>query len=350
MTTVMEVLGSQDAPAGIVTIAPEDTVVTAARTMRQHNIGCLVVADADGRITGIISERDITGRVVARLADPAKTLVRDVMTNPVVTCAREASLTEVQGLMHKCRIRHVAVVDHGIPVGMVSTRQIVARQLVEEGEMRNVAMLSLAKLAESRDPETGAHLERVREFTRILALRLSRLERYADCLDQRVVELMRVTSVLHDIGKVGIPDSVLLKPGRLDETEFEIMKTHAEIGARTLELALQVLPDADFLRMARDIAGFHHERFDGKGYPCKLAGERIPLPARIFAVADVYDALVSKRVYKKAFTHTVAKNIIIEGKGTQFDPDVVQAFLECQEEFHIVACENEDYALAVAVT
>ncbi|MCL2641230.1 MAG: response regulator [Phycisphaerales bacterium] len=200
-------------------------------------------------------------------------------------------------------------------------------------ETRDLTIFALAKLAESRDPETGQHLERVRYYARSLASEMATQPKFKNVLTQSVVTLIYQTSPLHDIGKVGIPDSVLLKPDRLDDIEFEIMKTHARAGAETLDKALRMHPSAAFLRMARDIAASHHERFDGQGYPDGLAGEQIPLAARIFALADVYDALVSKRVYKPGFTHDVAKKIIRDGRGTQFDPDVVDAFLRCEPQF-----------------
>jgi putative two-component system response regulator len=200
-------------------------------------------------------------------------------------------------------------------------------------ETRDVAIFAMAKLAESRDVETGAHLERVMNYARILAQQLPIMGKYVDEIDPEFVRLVYSTSPLHDIGKVGIPDGVLLKPGRLDDREFEIMKTHTTLGAQTLEAALLRFPGAKFLRMARDIAASHHERWDGKGYPSGLAGESIPLCARIVALADVYDALTSKRVYKNAFAHEVAKSIIVKDSGTHFDPNVVEAFLAAEPAF-----------------
>src|SRR5207244_11500403 len=146
-------------------------------------------------------------------------------------------------------------------------------------ETRDVAIFSLAKLAESRDPETGAHLERVQGYCRALAQQLAADRQFADEIDPEFMRLLYATSPLHDIGKVGIPDSVLLKPGRLSDREFEIMKTHTSIGGQTLDAALKRFPKTKFLRMARDIAAAHHERFDGSGYPAGLAGEQIPLSA-----------------------------------------------------------------------
>jgi putative two-component system response regulator len=200
-------------------------------------------------------------------------------------------------------------------------------------ETREVAIFALAKLAESRDTDTGRHLERVQRYSRVLAQYLAKNPKFEQELDAEFIRLIYLTSPLHDIGKVGIPDSVLLKPGRLSDDEFDIMKTHTTIGADTLAAALEQFPGARFLEMGRDIAATHHERWDGKGYPRQLAGEQIPLGGRIVAVADVFDALTSKRVYKAAFTPMVAKNIIVQDSGKHFDPDVVEAFLACEQEF-----------------
>jgi putative two-component system response regulator len=200
-------------------------------------------------------------------------------------------------------------------------------------ETRDVAIFALARLAESRDPETGAHLERVQSYSRRLAQQLAADPKYHDWIDPEYVRLIYLTSPLHDIGKVGIPDSVLLKPGPLTKREVAIMRTHAAIGAETLDSALRRFPEASFLRMARDIAISHHEWFDGSGYPGGLRGEEIPLAGRIVALADVYDALTTKRVYKESFAHDVARSIIVEESGTHFDPDVVKAFFESEDDF-----------------
>jgi putative two-component system response regulator len=202
-------------------------------------------------------------------------------------------------------------------------------------ETRDLTIFAMAKLAESRDPETGAHLERIREYCRILAEHLSRQVAFRDLVDDEYIQTLYLTSPLHDIGKVGIPDRVLLKPGPLTDDEFEVMKQHTVIGGRTLEAVRGAHSGATFLQMATDIAWSHHERFDGTGYPRGRAGEQIPLSARIVAVADVYDALTTKRVYKPAFEHSRARSLIFEGKGTQFDPAVVEAF--CATDSRIVA-------------
>ncbi|MCW5769480.1 MAG: response regulator [Phycisphaeraceae bacterium] len=200
-------------------------------------------------------------------------------------------------------------------------------------ETRDMTIFALAKLAESRDPETGAHLERVRSYCRILARDLAGRGPYQQEINDEFVHLIYLTSPLHDIGKVGIPDSVLLKPGRLSDQEFAIMKMHAEFGAQTLEAALRAYPGVKFLEMARDIAATHHERWNGSGYPKGLANDAIPLSGRIVAVADVYDALTSRRAYKAAFSHEVAKSMITADSGSHFDPAIVESFLRMEQQF-----------------
>lgn len=200
-------------------------------------------------------------------------------------------------------------------------------------ETRDVAIFALARLAESRDPETGAHLERVQHYSRLLAQRMAALPNYRDKIDGEFIRLVFITSPLHDIGKVGIPDAVLLKPGPLSAREYSVMKTHVTIGAECLDAALRRYPEARFLQIARDIAATHHEWYDGTGYPNGLKGDDIPLCGRIVALADVYDALTCKRVYKEEFAHDIARSIIIQEAGTHFDPDVVAAFCDVESEF-----------------
>ena len=200
-------------------------------------------------------------------------------------------------------------------------------------ESRDLTIFALAKLAESRDPETGAHLERIREYCRVISEEVARSPQGGERIDGDFVQMMYLTSPLHDIGKVGIPDSVLLKPGRLTPDEMEIMKRHTIIGGETLEVLASAHPEARFLELARDIAWTHHERFDGRGYPRGLRGHQIPLCGRILALADVYDALNSKRVYKEAYSHEMARELILEGRGSQFDPRIVDAFLAREADF-----------------
>ncbi len=314
----------------IIRVYPEDTVTTAARRMAENKIGCLLVTDEQHKLVGIVSERDIIARVVGAAVDPLQKLVRDIMTTNVATCSLGTPISTVQKTMNDTQTRHLPITDNGVAIGMISTRDLMAYQCDRAYTSRDLTIFAMAKLTESRDPETGSHLERVCNYSRVLAEELGTNEKYTDTIDETFVRLIYATSPLHDIGKISIPDYVLLKPGHLDNDEFDIMKTHTTLGAETLDLALKRFPEAEFLRMARDIAASHHERIDGlEG----LAGDEIPLSARIFAPADVYDALVSKRVYKTAFTHDIAKNIIVEGKGTQFDSDVVEAFLRREQEF-----------------
>ena len=200
-------------------------------------------------------------------------------------------------------------------------------------ESRELMIFALAKLAESRDQETGAHLERMREYARILAEELSQAEKFQHIIDGEYANLIYLTSPLHDIGKVAIPDSILLKPGRLTPAEFEVMKSHTILGAKTLEEVAQHHPKAGFLQMAKDIAISHHEKYDGSGYPYGISGDEIPLCGRITAVADVYDALTCKRVYKEAYNHETAKKILLNGSGTSFDSRIIQAFLRREEDF-----------------
>ena len=209
-------------------------------------------------------------------------------------------------------------------------------------ESRDVFIFSLAKLAESRDTDTGAHLERIREYSKLLAEGLSELPKYENVIDADFVRTIYATSPLHDIGKVGIPDGILLKPGKLTADEYEIMKTHTLIGYEALESAVKGNPSAKFFRFARDIVLTHHERWDGKGYPRGLMGEEIPLSGRIVSVADVYDALTTKRVYKPAFPHEQAVEIISEGRGTAFDPDVVDVFMEGLDEVERIRARLEE--------
>ncbi len=205
------------------------------------------------------------------------------------------------------------------------------RELVKT---QNAVIFGLAKLAESRDNDTGEHLDRIRTYVTILANDLSHSR--AD-VDEEFVHNLALASSLHDVGKVGIPDSILLKPGRLTQEEREVMELHALIGGECLEAIQSRLGDNAFMQIAKQVAYYHHERWDGRGYPHHLSGEQIPLVARIVAVADVYDALTSKRPYKQPMSHLESKSIVCSGSGTQFDPEVVAAFLRHEEEFEAIS-------------
>ncbi len=176
-------------------------------------------------------------------------------------------------------------------------------------------------------------MERIRHYSKELTTAILKLDNSPKEIDALFLDNIFLTSPLHDIGKIGISDNILLKPGRLNDKEFQIMKRHAVIGFDTLNEALEKYPKADYLRMSAEIALSHHEKFDGSGYPNGLKGEEIPLSARIVALADVYDALVCKRVYKEAYQHDMARSIIEKERGTDFDPMVVDAFLSCEDKF-----------------
>jgi putative two-component system response regulator len=206
--------------------------------------------------------------------------------------------------------------------------QEVARRMAENQLIQEVSIHALAHLAETRDPETGNHLRRTQEYVRTLARSLQHHPRFSAYLDERTVNALAQSAPLHDIGKVGIPDHILLKPGKLTPEEWEIMKTHAEIGAQAIAQAeADSTRPVEFLRIAQEIARGHHEKWDGSGYPNALAGEEIPISARLMALADVFDALICARVYKPAMPMEEAYRIIVAGSGSHFDPDVVAAFV-----------------------
>lgn len=203
---------------------------------------------------------------------------------------------------------------------------------------QDVTIVAFSSLAEARDNETGQHIQRTQNYVRELALAVRGTEPFAAELDDEAIGLLFKSAPLHDIGKVAIPDSILLKPGRLTPEEFEIMKSHAEHGRCAIQAAERSLGiENSFLRYALEIAYSHHEKWDGSGYPLGLAGEAIPLAARLMAVADVYDALISRRVYKPPMDHEEAVGIIADGRGTHFDPVLVDAFLSIQGRFAEIA-------------
>lgn len=208
----------------------------------------------------------------------------------------------------------------------------VDQQNKEIIDSRDLIVFALANLADSRDPETGEHLQRIRSYCKILATYLSQHGPYTDQIDESFITRIYQASPLHDIGKVGIPDVILLKPGRLTDREFDLMKQHSIIGATALENVAQHGEAGGFLHMAIEIARSHHERWDGSGYPDKISGSQIPLSARIAAVADVFDAMTSVRVYKAAFTSEVTRSMMVEESGKHFDPHVIEAFEACFDE------------------
>ncbi len=215
----------------------------------------------------------------------------------------------------------------------------VLERTAELVSSQEALVLGLARLAELRDPDTALHLERTKRYVRVLATALRSHPLFAPELDDHTIEMLTRATPLHDIGKVGVPDAVLLKPGALTPDETATMRQHAEFGGDALAWAEHRSGPNRFLRLARDIAYYHHERWDGGGYPYGLTGSDIPLPARLMALADVYDALVSERVYKRAMGPIEARRLILAERGRQFDPDVVDAFLDNAGEFERIARE-----------
>ena len=208
----------------------------------------------------------------------------------------------------------------------------VREEMETRHNIQNHVIEALANLIETRDAGTGEHIIRTKQYVGMLAAAMREDERFKDELNDGTIELMKNAAPLHDVGKISIPDSILLKPGKLTKEEFEVMKTHAPIGGEIIENVFAGMNDAEFLKMAEDIASAHHERWDGTGYPDGLKGEDIPLAARIMAVADVFDALVSVRVYKGAISPQDALDIIYSESGTHFDPDIIRVVRTISDE------------------
>jgi putative two-component system response regulator len=221
--------------------------------------------------------------------------------------------------------------------------ELVTERTRELALTQEVTIYTLANLAETRDPETGGHIRRTQTYVRLLAERLQHHPRFSAQLDAYTIELLYKSAPLHDVGKVGVSDAILLKPGKLTTEEFDAMKLHTSYGRDALHAAVEQLGETSFLRYAQEIAYTHHEKWDGTGYPQGLKGNEIPLSGRLMALADVYDALISKRVYKPPFPHTKAVTIIEESSGTHFDPEIVAVFLESAEDFRHTALEFADY-------
>lgn len=219
----------------------------------------------------------------------------------------------------------------------------IARRMHENQVIQDVTIRALARLAETRDNETGNHILRTQAYVEALARRARMHPRFAAALDEHAIALIAKSAPLHDIGKVGIPDQVLLKPGKLTAQEWEVMKTHARLGAEAIARAVEdTHQPVEFLAHARQIALHHHERWDGSGYPDGLAGDAIPLSARLMALADVFDALISRRVYKGAMSPDEARHIMQEQRGRHFDPDLLDLFLAGFEDFCAIAQRYPD--------
>lgn len=220
---------------------------------------------------------------------------------------------------------------------------LVRERTLELALTQEATIESMGTLAEYRDPETGGHIKRTQNYVKILANHLSDHPRFSGFLDGSMIERLYRSAPLHDIGKVGVRDNILLKPGRLTDDEFEEMKKHIYFGNNAILSTEKNLGQNTFLSLAREIAFGHHEKWDGSGYPLGLKEDAIPISARLMAVADVYDALISKRVYKPPYPHETAKKIMVAGKGIHFDPDVLDAFLDLEQTFRTIALEYADF-------
>lgn len=210
-------------------------------------------------------------------------------------------------------------------------------------KMQDAIIMAMASLAETRDNETGNHIRRTQNYVATLARSLKNHPRFSRELSEENIELLYKSAPLHDIGKVGIPDNILLKPGKLTSEEFEIMKLHTNYGRETILSVEKYLGESnEFLRFAREITYSHQEKWDGSGYPENLVGDAIPISARLMAVADVYDALITKRVYKEAFSHDESLSIMRKGRGTHFDPDILDAFFLIADEFQEIAARYKE--------
>ncbi|MCC8998155.1 MAG: two-component system response regulator [Candidatus Contendobacter sp.] len=229
---------------------------------------------------------------------------------------------------------------------LADQNQFLERKVLERTEeldrTKYAAIFCMASLVEARDNETGKHLLRTQNYVRTLAEKLKDHPRFAHYLDEHTIELLYKTAPLHDIGKVGVPDRILLKPGKLDPEEWELMKKHPDYGHQALLRAEQEMGTTDFLQLAKEIIYTHHEKWDGSGYPRGLKEDEIPIAGRLMAIADVYDALINRRVYKNRFLHEDAVEMIRQAAGHHFDPDVAEAFLEQQEEFKRIASVYAD--------
>ena len=242
------------------------------------------------------------------------------------------------GLLEQRIKNHLSLKDHADNLETMVLKRTRMLNLTQ-----NVTIEIAGNIAEYRDPETGEHIKRTKNFVKCLAVAMREYNKHLETvLNDTYIELLVKSAPLHDIGKVGIPDSVLLKPGKLTQGEFEQMKLHTTYGRNIIRSSEESLGTDSFLAIAREIAHTHHEKWDGTGYPRGLKGDEIPLSGRLMALADVYDALISKRVYKPAFSHEKTAMIIKESRGSHFDPDIVDLFLILQDQFQMIAAEYTD--------
>jgi len=311
--------------------------------------------DSLGRILGY-SRKELMGMNNRKYTKPetAKKMYR--VFNRVYITGKTESVSEYEVIIKDGSLRNLEFSvslmrdQERRPTGFRGVARDVTERLKADKEKRKLenkllnaraaTILGLAKLAEYRDKGTGAHLERIREYAKIIAEEMAKIPAYKDYITEEYIDDIYQSSILHDIGKVGIKDSVLLKRSKLTEEEFGIIKRHTVLGGDMLVDIESQIGGRSFLILGKEIAYYHHEKWDGTGYPDGLKKEDIPLSARVVALADVYDAMTTQRFYKEAFTHAKAREIIVNLKGTHFDPDVVDAFLANEEDFQRICFEK----------
>ena len=336
------------------------------RELYENIIDIVILVDPDGKIKMAnphfdrimeISENDHTKLNFKKIIHPddvywVERYMLDELKNKVDIKDFQFRIINKRDMMFdvecnaRCLIKNNHVDGYQMVIRDVTKRKNIHTKLMKSlKDVHNAkvgTIMGLAKLAEYRDKNTGFHLERIREYTRLLALDLARSSTYKDYITKQYIDVIYLSSILHDIGKVGIPDSILLKPGRLTSNEFKIITRHPIIGGDALKVVESDSDSTSFIKMGKEIAYYHHEKWDGTGYPKGLKEDEIPLSARIVAVADVYDALTSDRVYKSAYSHKKASDIIVKDKGTHFDPDIVDAFISNMNSFETICHEMRD--------
>lgn len=357
----------QGKPVAIATIAKDISARKRAEEKLQRMskvfmdaVDPILVEDLDGLVIDMNQEversygwtkEDLIGRPIKTLVPPKRHSQADEL---LARCKTGEEVRNIEGLRWTRDKEIVPVLltlsmlksDGEKPFGIATIAKDITKLKEAEEEIaltQDVTIESMGTLAEYRDPETGGHIKRTRSYIRLLATHLMDHPKYKETLDEATIELLYKSAPLHDIGKVAIPDNILLKAGKLTDEEFAIMKKHTNYGTEVIAAQEEKLGIDSFLHLAGEIAETHQEKWDGTGYPEGLKGEEIPVSGRLMALADVYDALISKRVYKPSFAHKKAVEIISKGKGSHFDPDMVEAFLEMEDEFRKIALEHADF-------
>ncbi len=367
LLTLSLLKNEQEEPVSIATIAKDITaqkqVEEKLRRMSKvfkDAADPILIEDLDGLVVDLNEEaersygwtrEDLVGRPIKTIVPPERHSQADEL---LVRCKTGKKVRNIEGLRWTRDKKVIPVLltlsmlrgEEKRPVGIATIAKDITELKEAEEEIsltQDVTIESMGTLAEYRDPETGGHIKRTRNYVWLLAMHLKDHPKFKDVLDDATIELLYKSAPLHDIGKVGVPDNILLKPGKLTIEEFELMKKHTIYGMEAIAALEEKLGEDSFLHLAWEIAATHQEKWDGSGYPQGVKGEDIPVSGRLMALADVYDALISKRVYKPSMPHSKAVAIISEGRGSHFDPDMVDAFMELEDEFRKIALEHADF-------